>query len=326
MRTGLSKILAAAILFITCLYTCEPASALPAVQDIVDQVSQTAYTNYLDNTLYTHTGSNRGIGGAQHDLARDNIYSEFNSFGLAASYQPFTYSGSTYYNVVGVHPGTTRPDDIFIVGAHYDSTSSGSNPAPGADDNGSGSAGVLEAARVLSQYEFEATLIFIGFDREEQGLYGSKAYALQSYNSGDNILGMISLDMITYNPDGANKNKAQIRGRDGSAALKLSLADAMTLYGGGLTGVIGGALNVSDHSPFEDYGYDACLLIEYSANPYYHTSNDSVDTLNYIDYTFATKIVSSTVGFLADAAVPIPEPATMLLLVFGAVLARKRPG
>lgn len=90
--------------------------------------------------------------------------------------------------------------------------------------------------------------------------------------------------------------------------------------------MIGGALNVSDHSPFEDYGYEACLLIEYEFSPYYHTQYDSVDMPDYIDYAFATNMVSATVGFLADAAVPIPEPATMLLLVFGVMLARKRLG
>jgi Zn-dependent M28 family amino/carboxypeptidase len=129
--------------------------------------------------------------------------------------------------VVGTHYGSTRPNDVFIVGAHFDSVSN-----PGANDNGSG-----------------------------------------------------------------------------------------------LTGVIGGALNASDHSPFEDYGYQACLLIEhgYGSNPYYHTQYDSVDMPGYIDYVYATNMVCSTVRFLATAAVPIPEPATMLLLVFGVILTRKRP-
>jgi Zn-dependent M28 family amino/carboxypeptidase len=267
--------------------------------------------------LYAHAGDNRGLGEAQHDLARGNIYSEFSSFGLAASYHPFTYLGQTYYNVVGTHYGTTRPDDIYIVGAHYDSAST-----PGADDNASGTAGVLEAARVLSQYDFEATLIFIGFDREEQGLIGSTAYAGE--HIGDDILGMISLDMIAYNHIGSNR--AQIRGSDSSAALKQSLADSISLYGNGLTGVVGDALNRSDHYPFETRGFQACLLIEdgYLSNPNYHRTTDSVDTLNYIDYSFATNMVSSTVGFLATAAVPVPEPATVLLLAFGAVVLRTR--
>jgi hypothetical protein len=320
MRTGRLIIRVLAVLFAVS-WAYEPAFAALDVQDIVEQVSQTTYRHYLDDMLYTHLGDDRQWG-EEHDLARENIYSEFNSFGLDTSLHPFSYSGQTYYNVVGAHYGTIRPDDIYIVGAHYDSTSAGANPAPGADDNGSGTAGVLEAARVLSRYEFEATLIFIGFDREEQGLLGSKAYAWE--HKDDEILGMISLDMIAYN--GSGLNKARIYGSDSSAAIKQSLADAISLYGDGLSCVDSGRRDVSDHASFEAEGFEGCLLIEYDVwnNPYYHSLNDSVDTLNYIDYAFATNMVSSTVGFLATAAVPIPEPATVLLLAFGAVMLRKR--
>lgn len=320
MRTGISKIWITAILFIASCWTCEPAFAVPAVQDIVEQVSQTTYRHYLDDMLYTHLGDNRQWG-PQHDLARANIYSEFISFGLNTVLHPFSYSGQTYYNVVGVHYGTIRPDDIYIVGAHYDSASSGAS-APGADDNASGTAGVLEAAHVLSQFEFEATLVFIGFDREEQGMFGSTAYA--SEHKDDDILGMISMDMIAYN--GSGLNKARTYGRDSSAPLKQSLADAVTLYGNGLSCVDSGRLDASDHAPFEAQGFQACLLIEYDvwSNPYYHSPNDSVDIANYIDYAFASNIVSSTVGFLATAAVPIPEPATVLLLTFGMLMVRRR--
>jgi hypothetical protein len=308
--------LIAALLSIAGFWTCQPAFAVPAVQDIVDQVSQTTYRHYLDDMLYTHLGNNRQWG-PQHDLARENIYSEFIGFGLDTVLHPFSYSGQTYYNVVGVHLGTTRQNDIYIIGAHYDSVA-----GPGADDNASGSAGVLEAARVLSQFEFEATLIFIGFDREEQGLFGSTAYAQE--HKYDDILGMISMDMIAYN--GSGLNKARTYGRDSSSALKQSLADAITLYGSGLSCVDSGRNDHSDHASFEAQGFQACLLIEYDVldNPYYHTVNDSVDIANYIDYAFAANMVSSTVGFLATAAVPIPEPATVLLLAFGVLMVRRR--
>jgi hypothetical protein len=317
MRTSC---LIAAVLFIAAGGVCEPAFAVPAVQDIVEQVSQTTYRHYLDDMLYTHLGDDRQWG-PEHDLARTNIYTEFNSFGLDTILHPFSYSGQTYYNVVGVHYGATRPEDIYIVGAHYDSTSDGAG-APGADDNASGTAGVLEAARVLSQFEFEATLIFVGFDREEQGLFGSSAYAQE--HKDDDILGMISLDMIAYN--GSGLNKARTYGRDSSAPLKQSLADSVSLYGNGLSCVDSGRDDYSDHAPFEAQGFQACLLIEYDVldNPYYHSVNDSVDMPSYIDYSFATDMVSSTVGFLATAAVPIPEPASVLLLAFGAAVLRTR--
>lgn len=317
MKTVKVYVLAAAILFLVTSRACEPAFADLTVLDVVNQVSQVSYTDYLDNKLYTHSGDNRGFG-AEHDPARDNIYVEFDGFGLNTSLDAFGYGGSTYYNVVGAHYGTVSPDEIYILGAHYDSFNN-----PGADDNASGAAGVIEAARVLSQYEFEKTLLFIAFDREEQGLRGSKAYVQE--HKDDDILSMVSLDMISYNS--SDSGKARIYGRSYSAELKQSLADATSLYGNGLSAVVYGELNASDHAPFEDAGFQACLLIEYDIwnNPYYHSPYDSVDMPGYIDYAYATNMVRSAVGLLATEAVLIPEPATILLLGLGGLaLLRKQ--
>jgi len=300
------------IMFAT-LWTCAVVETRAGfVSNIVNQVSQSTYRSYLDNLLYAHSGDNRGIGGAQHDLARTNIVSQFVSFGLQTSLDPFPYGGNTYYNVVGVLPGTSRASQYYIVGAHYDSVNN-----PGADDNASGVAGVLEAARVLSQYDFEASLVFIAFDREEQGLIGSQDYASEHWS--DDIRGMISLDMIAYNHLAGNT--ASIYGRAASLALKQALADAMATYGDGLTATIYGQLDASDHAPFEWQGFHAALLIEGGAwsNPYYHQPTDSVDTPGFIDYLFATRMTRSTVGYLATVAVLVPEPATAALLGGGLV-------
>jgi Zn-dependent M28 family amino/carboxypeptidase len=166
---------------------------------IVDRISEAAYTSHHQDRLYTHTGDNRGFG-TEHDLARDNIQAWFESLGLTTSLDAFSYSSSTYYNVVGELTGVTNPDEIYIIGAHYDSVDN-----PGADDNASGTAAVMEAARVLSNYQFDATIRFITFDREEQGLYGSSAYAAAAALAGENILGMVNLDMIAYNPGGLDQ-------------------------------------------------------------------------------------------------------------------------
>jgi Zn-dependent M28 family amino/carboxypeptidase len=132
---------------------------------------------------------------------------------------------------------------------------------------------------------------------------------------------MVSLDMIAYNN---GSNGARIYGRDSSNPFKNSLADAVEDYGNGLTTSIFGALDASDHAPFEWQGFQAALLIEYgvTSNPYYHKAADSVDTLNYIDYAFATNMVCSTVGFFADNAVLIPEPASMIIIIIGAAFVR----
>jgi len=294
------------------------------IDDIVAAVDQASYTSYLTDSLYTHNGDNRGIGGAQHDLARTNIYNAFVAFGLTTSLEPFTYAGSTYYDVVAVKPGTNPASGTYILGAHYDSLNN-----PGADDNASGVAAVLEAARVLSQYQFNSTLVFIAFDREEQGLYGSAAYA--AAHAGDDIDGMISLDMLAYNPAGPNHDTVLIYGRTASNPIKEALAEAIDLYGGGVTASIQGQLNSSDHAPFEARGWQACLLIETAVwtNPYYHKSTDSVDTLNYIDYTYATDLTRAATGYIATAATltMVPEPnCTLILLVLTLVkLGRRRP-
>ncbi len=131
---------------------------------------------------------------------------------------------------------------------------------------------------------------------------------------------MISLDMIAYNPTGSGYNSANIYGRTTSDPLKNALADALWTYGG-LTSYIGGPIDASDHAPFEWQGKQACLLIEANvwSNPYYHQQADSVDTPNYIDYAYATNMVRGTVGYLATAAVLIPEPGSLVALFGGTV-------
>ena len=295
------------------------------VQDIVGQVSVDSYRDLLDNHLYTHAGDARGFDtvgnprypAAEHDAARDNILGEFAALGLSTTLDPFTFtstSGKVYLNcnnVVAVKRGERRPGDVYILGAHYDSFQN-----PGADDDASGVAAILEAARVLSSYEFEATLIFIAFDAEEKDLYGSQHYVGEA--AGENIRGMVSLDMIAFNPPG-DHNKAYIYGRTASAPIKQALADAVTAYSGGILPEIGGDLPYSDHASFEAQGFQACLLIEHAwgANGKYHQLTDSVDTAGYIDYAYATAMTRGAVGYAAAAAGLVPEPATMLMLTLG---------
>lgn len=297
--------------------------ALPSPFSIVGEVDQDSYTHYLDHDLYAHTGNNRYFS-AMHDQARTNVFNDFVDMGLTPALDAFTYGSTTYYNVVAVLPGASRPGDIYVVGAHYDSVN-----GPGADDNASGVAGVLEAARVLSQHQFYATIIFIAFDREEQGLVGSRAYV--DNHPGQNILGMISLDMIAHNAaiGVAGHNQAAIYGATASAPIRTALASAVTRYSGGLTPVDRGtSLDCcSDQRAFEEHGFQGALLIENSSNPYYHTTSDSLDTAGYIDFAFATGMTRAAVGYLAENAEETPEPATAFCVVLAGLLlfaARRR--
>ena len=197
-----------------------PAPASPDGDVAADQVSQTSYIDFLDYWLYTHDGDNRGPSGPELPLARVNIYDLLESYALTVTLEPFDYSGSPYHNVVGTQLGTTYPDQEFVVGAHYDSVSN-----PGADDNGSGVALVLEAARIISQYDSAYTIRYVAFSMEEVGLVGSEAYVAAHY--GDDILGT-----------------------------------AVTEYGNGLTWMDPGWISASDHASFDAVGYEAVLLIE----------------------------------------------------------------
>jgi hypothetical protein len=281
------------------------AVASDAGQAAADQITEASYRYYLGDTLteygilYTHTGHNRGVGGAQHDLARDNIAAHFEAYGLTVTLEPVYYGGTYYYNVVGTKPGVLYPEQEFVVGAHYDSVSN-----PGADDDASGVALVLDCARVITQYDSDYTIRFVAFTREEQGLYGSYAYVAD--HAGDDILGMVQTDMVAYDPD---TNHALVYGHDSPAlplknALRQAISDYSEYQGISLTSTDSGWNGQSDHAPFDAAGYQACMLIEGQvwSNPYYHTQQDSVDNPNNINYPYAVRMAKSVCGFLVDAA------------------------
>ena len=276
------------------------AQGTPKARYVVKFVDQQNYTHIHADTLYTHLGHNRGApSGPQHDPARENILTQFKAGYPDAFKHAFVKNSVTYYNVVAELTGTVRPTDIYIIGGHYDSANN-----PGADDDASGVAAVIEIADILSQWTADATIRFIAFDAEEKGLWGSDAYAGE--HAGENIRGMISLDMIAYR--GTAGNKARVYGRSSSDSVKIPLAQACLDYGG-ITLTLGGQSDNSDHAPFEWRGKPACLLIEYSwtSNPNYHRPTDAVETPNYIDYPYAVALTKGTLGWLVDVAGVNPD-------------------
>ena len=170
-------------------------AADPRIQVLVDQVDkanmQATVTSLSAN--FTRYAESSGAVTAQNDLQ-----AWANALGLATSTQSF---GAQYsHNVIAEIPGTVSPEKIVVIGAHYDSVNwqdGTSAISPGADDNASGSSGVLEAARVLSQGgPFEHTLRFVWFSGEELGLLGAYANAQASQQAGQEIIAMINMDMI----------------------------------------------------------------------------------------------------------------------------------
>ncbi len=155
------------------------------------------------NTCSDDSAGSMGIGGA-----RDWIKSQLGALpGLTVQLDPFTYAGCgggtvTRENVIAWKPGT-HPGRLLVLGGHYDSrtlnVTDGTSPAPGANDSGSQTALVLEAARVLASHAFDATLAFVAFAGEEQGLVGSASLAAgfgKYFPAGAAIEAMFNSDIV----------------------------------------------------------------------------------------------------------------------------------
>lgn len=276
---------------------------VPDIAELADRVRVDSYRNYLQDDLYAHDGDDRSCQGTQRELAMERIRERFASFGLVTLLgSPFTACGRMHYNVVGIHTGVICPQEIYIVGAHYDSA----DGSPGAWDNASGVAGVLEAARVLSQRPFEATIIFIAFDGEERGRKGSRAYAEE--HRFDRIRAMISLDGIAYRPyqsDNPDHSKVGLYYVTRHAQFVDDLCTSMRAYGH-LTCVVDQE-DLTDNLPFDQMGFAAAALIAQGLHcrpSFMHTPMDSVDTAGWIDYEYGTQVTRGAVGYLASYARP----------------------
>jgi subtilisin-like proprotein convertase family protein len=248
---------------------------------------------YIITSRYYNNPSN--------DKAGQYIFEKFLSYGLNTRYMTFRPQ-SNGINVIGTKMGTKYPDRQYIICAHYDDMPS-SGLAPGADDNGSGTCAVIEAARLLSPYAFDYTITFIAFDMEEQGLYGSKAYADTAYYiNHDTILGVINLDMIAW--DSNNDYKMDVHVNNNSMGFADDIISAFNIYQPQLVpsrlfSISGG----SDHQSFWNRGYKAILAIESTSdfNAYYHTSNDRFQYVNVPFFSGMTKAaIAALMSFAWD--------------------------
>ncbi len=246
---------------------------LAGVQSLVDEVDADRW--FADVT--TLATFNRWTRGADVLTARDWLVDPFEGLpGLSVRTESFAVGANTGWNVLATLTGNTRPDDWWIVGAHYDAISErSSSAAPGAEDNASGCAGVLEMARILAAHPPEATVIFICYSGEEQGLFGSSDHASRLVASGDSahLRGALIMDMIGYTSDA--DLDCLLEANSASQSLIDSLAAAAAAY----TDLrIVTSLNPfgSDHVPYLNRGLKALLTIEndWDEYPQYHRSGD----------------------------------------------------
>jgi photosystem II stability/assembly factor-like uncharacterized protein len=209
----------------------------------------------------------------------------------------------SWKNVVGTKQGTASNEEVIICG-HFDSISNDpQNLAPGADDNGSGTVTVVEAARVLGPHLFERTIRFLCVSGEEQGLYGSGEYAADAAMAGDDIVGVINFDMTGY--ENVAPEDIDVIGNAPSEWLVDFTIDCANAYVPTLPTlkIIDASVTASDHASFWNAGFDALLGIE-DRNvpyPYYHTVNDTLGNLNLV---FMTDVAKMGIAAVAELAVP----------------------
>ena len=301
-------------LFLLLLINTICYSQSPTIQTVIDQTNLDSLTTFVEElsgnvstiiggTPYTILSRNKYYPG--NDKAADYIEQKLEFYGLEVHNQTF---GSVGRNVFGIQPGTDYPNQKLIICAHYDDMPSGSI-APGADDNASGTAAVLEAARVLTQYNSEYTIIYALWDEEEYGLIGAEYYANLAQSAGDSIVGVVNLDMVAW--DSGTDNIAEVHTRNvaNSNALKDQMLNINTLYNIGLTlQTVNPGTGSSDQAAFWNEGYGAILLIEdfQDFNAYYHTTDDLVAHFNQPYYLKMCQTAFGTVSTLANVTGTIP--------------------
>lgn len=252
------------------------------------------------------------------------LQKELSSYGFEVREDPFLMSDRSFSNLIASLPGTPAGDRL-IVGAHFDAVPG----SPGADDNASGVASLLECARIFSLFQKENPSVstscveFAAFNLEEYGMVGSRSYAEKLKRQGAGVRGMLSLEMVGYVSQEKNSQQmplvlkpfypsvgnfiglvANLKSKkflDEAAGVFRSVeglpVQCLTLPADGL---VFPATRLSDHSSFWDQGFPALLVTDTSffRNPHYHTEEDRIETL---DLGFIAKVTEA----VARLACPI---------------------
>lgn len=256
------------------------------------------------------------------DSAAHLISRHFENLGYAVELQPYTVHDATVYNISVELRGSDQPEEILVLGAHYDSVFG----TRGANDNGSGTAGLLELARLMKDRTFSKTVRFVAFANEEPpffqtGEMGSLIYAKACAKRQESIVGMLSIETIGYYSD---EKKSQqypfpfslyypsvgnfigfVGDRASGELLMKTVASFRThtqfpseglSAPGWITGV-----GWSDHWSFWQANYPGIMITDTAPfrYPYYHTAMDTADKL---DYDRMARVVAGLSRVIADLA------------------------
>jgi hypothetical protein len=302
---------------LVCLIGLQQARAQsPVLQGIIGDVNP----DTLLTTLRVLTGEVGSTHGGQSDTIVSRGY-RMPGKTLAASFLERWFVGvglpvrrDSFYtsvpsrsgtNILAEQQGIRFPLQKYILCAHYDATAEDTRDsvAPGADDNATGVAAVLEATRLLSRYQTDYTVLYALWDCEEAGTVGSDAYAQAARARGDSILAVVNLDML-----GTDTNDDSLMYVAGGTARELAdtVAQLCQLYQIGLKPALRfPGIQSSDHASFIRQKYPAIMLTEFSPtdfSPVNHTSLDRIDRLNLDYFHRQTKLVVATIAFLAGVS------------------------
>jgi len=218
----------------------------------------------------------------------------------------FVVSGFMQYNVIATYPAEVPTSKTIVVGGHHDSITQQSlsntfAPAPGADDNASGTTAVLESARVLKENNFQskANIKFVTFAAEELGLFGSHFYAQKFLDNNADIKLMINHDMISSSRRPLAESIVDINYYRGSEIYRDIAIQSVNKYS--VSRANQGQLNSSgsDSYSFWSRGFDAVYFEEYDFSSFYHSAQDLIQ--NH-DMEFCTEVIKGSVATLISVS------------------------
>ena len=347
-----------AICSLAAVAAAPPPSVDARLRAIVAPVSQAQLRHTIEtlvsfgtrHTLSSQTDPKRGIGAALNWTK-----GQFESFGLPTVRPCETVTGERIPNptpvcdMVAIQRGTERPNDVVIIQGHIDSRVTDvmnfTSDAPGANDDGSGTAAVIEAARVLSKHKFPGTIVYAALSGEEQGLYGGKTLADYAKAQGWNVVTVLNNDIIgnSCSSDGVcDSTHARVLSEGPRSQGQAELAAATHSLGGEndapsrnisrFLDTLADRLHIGldvrqiwrtdrfgrggDHIPFLELGYPAARISVAVEN--YNWQHQDLrtengirygDTIDHVDFAYLAKMTKLNVAALAAIASAPPPPA-----------------
>ncbi len=230
--------------------------------------------------------------------AAEYLFATYKSFGYEPEYQwfePRQALGGKTCNVIAKLTGTENPELIYVVSSHFDSVAIG----PGADDDTSGTAALLEAARVMTKHPQPATIIFASFTGEEAGLLGSREFVRVAQVNKLKIVGALNNDMIGW----ANDNRLDNTIRYSNDGIRDIQHAASSLFTRLITYDARYHRSTDATAFFEAYGDIVGGIGSYPVlgNPNYHQATDLLETINHQLITETSKTTVATLMLLASS-------------------------